>query len=122
MQVAISHARRFETDRYPVQLFQIPRTPVDDPTFSLRGPLDPHHRLEVADDAVSDRDHLRAGEPDRDIVDVENEGGFRIGGGLRLVEAFPGEHGYKCQEHCESHSDDREYRGRDVVVSAAELN
>src|SRR5258707_3658606 len=122
MQVAISHARRFETDRYPVQLFQIPPTPVDDPTFSLRGPLDPHHRLEVADDAFSHRDHLRAGEPDRDIVDVENEGGFRIGGGPRLVEAFPGEHGYKCQEHRKGNSDDLEYRRLNVRVPAAGVN
>ena len=65
MQVPLCDAGRFETDRDPVQVLQVRRTPIDDPAFSLRGPLDPHNRFEVADDAVAHRGLLGVGKADK---------------------------------------------------------
>ena len=39
------------------------------PAFSLRGPLDLHHRFEIADDVVAHRGLLGVGKADRGIVE-----------------------------------------------------
>jgi hypothetical protein len=88
----------------------------------LRRPFDPNHCLEIADDIVAYHGRLGAGQSDCSIADVKDGCGLCISRSLRLVEAVPGKHGDKRQKHREGHSDYREYRCCDVIVSAAELD
>ena len=65
---------------------QVSPTPVDDLAFSVRRPLDPHHCLEIANDVVAHRRHLRVGKADRGIVDVEDQRSFCIAAAFALLK------------------------------------